>query len=248
MPISSRMLSAMARCRPEPTKIPQLRYGGARTRQQPCGDVPFRSDHLRIEFEVPGLSEAAALASELRVMGHGRVQIRPEFPRLLHRRWRVTMTIPSMRACRRADSGGGPRAGQPPCRVSGGRWGGWAAPRADRRRLRPVPARRKRAVTPARLRCRGRGRHCCRRARGRRARRARRAPDRRRPARRVRIRAGGYAHARSADPGGATDVGERSARRGREAPGQRSPGPCLEVVPRFSPTRANLVHAITLIG
>jgi CheY-like chemotaxis protein len=58
--------------------------------------VPFRSDHLRIEFEVPGLSEATALASELRLMGHGRVQIRPEFPRLLDRRWRVMMTIPSM--------------------------------------------------------------------------------------------------------------------------------------------------------
>jgi CheY-like chemotaxis protein len=59
--------------------------------------VPVRSDHLRIEFEVPGLSEAVALSSELRGMGHGRVQIRPEFPRLLDRRWKVTMTIPSMR-------------------------------------------------------------------------------------------------------------------------------------------------------
>jgi CheY-like chemotaxis protein len=59
--------------------------------------VPVRSDHLRVDFEVPGLSEAVALASELRGMGHGRVQIRPEFPRLLDRRWRVTMTIPSMR-------------------------------------------------------------------------------------------------------------------------------------------------------
>lgn len=58
--------------------------------------MPFRSDHLRIEFEVPGLSEATALASELRLMGHGRVQIRPEFPRLMDRRWRVMMTIPSM--------------------------------------------------------------------------------------------------------------------------------------------------------
>ena len=91
------MLSAMASCPPEPTKIPHLRYGGARTRQQRCGDVPFRSNHLRIEFEVPGLTEAATLASELRVMGHGRVQIRPEFARFPHRRWRVTMTIPSMR-------------------------------------------------------------------------------------------------------------------------------------------------------
>ena len=59
--------------------------------------MPVRSDHLRVDFEVPGLSEAVALASELRGMGHGRVQIRPEFPRLLDRRWRVTMTIPSMR-------------------------------------------------------------------------------------------------------------------------------------------------------
>jgi CheY-like chemotaxis protein len=59
--------------------------------------VPVRSDHLRVEFEVPGLSEAVALSSELRGMGHGRVQIRPEFPRLLDRRWKVTMTIPSMR-------------------------------------------------------------------------------------------------------------------------------------------------------
>jgi CheY-like chemotaxis protein len=88
--------------------------------------VPVRSDHLRVDFEVPGLSEAVALASELRGMGHGRVQIRPEFPRLLDRRWRVTMTIPSMRhaaaqieaearelasrhvGCRVADRDGGP--------------------------------------------------------------------------------------------------------------------------------------------
>jgi CheY-like chemotaxis protein len=59
--------------------------------------VPAGSDHLRLEFEVPGLSEAVTLASELRVQGHGRVQIRPESPRFQGRRWRVTMTIPSMR-------------------------------------------------------------------------------------------------------------------------------------------------------
>jgi CheY-like chemotaxis protein len=84
------------------------------------------SDHLRLEFEARALSEAVALASELRGMGHGRVQIRPEFPRLLDRRWRVTMTIPSMRGaaaqiltearelasrhagCRLVDTDGGP--------------------------------------------------------------------------------------------------------------------------------------------
>jgi CheY-like chemotaxis protein len=88
--------------------------------------VPAGSDHLRVEFEATGLSEAVALASELRGMGHGRVQIRPEFPRLLDRRWRVTMTIPSMRGaaaqiltearelasrhtgCRLVDTDGGP--------------------------------------------------------------------------------------------------------------------------------------------
>jgi CheY-like chemotaxis protein len=59
--------------------------------------VPTGSQHLRIEFEVPGLSEAVTLASELRVQGHGRVQIRPTSPRFQGRRWRVTMTIPSMR-------------------------------------------------------------------------------------------------------------------------------------------------------
>ena len=55
------------------------------------------ADHVRLEFEVPGLTEALGLASELRGMGHGRVQIRPEVPRLLDRHWRVTMTIPYMR-------------------------------------------------------------------------------------------------------------------------------------------------------
>jgi CheY-like chemotaxis protein len=58
--------------------------------------VPVRSDQLRIEFEVPGLSEAVALASELRVLAHGRVQIRPASERLLGRRWNVTMTIASL--------------------------------------------------------------------------------------------------------------------------------------------------------
>lgn len=58
--------------------------------------MSVRSDHLSIEFEVPGLTEAVALAGELRLMGHGRVQIRPDSPRLLNRRWRVAMTIPSM--------------------------------------------------------------------------------------------------------------------------------------------------------
>ena len=40
------------------------------------------------------MSEAVALASELRAMAHGRVQIRPVSPRLLDRRWKVTLTIP----------------------------------------------------------------------------------------------------------------------------------------------------------
>jgi CheY-like chemotaxis protein len=120
------MLLATAPCRPELSKIPQLRYGGACGRQQPSGDVLAGSDHLLLEFEAPSLSEAVALASELRSMGHGRVQIRPEFPRLLDRRWRVVMTIPSMRGaaaqilaearelasrhvgCRLVDTEGGP--------------------------------------------------------------------------------------------------------------------------------------------
>jgi CheY-like chemotaxis protein len=58
--------------------------------------VPAGSDHLRLEFEVPGLSEAVALATELRVLAHGRVQIRPASERLFGRRWNVTMTIPTM--------------------------------------------------------------------------------------------------------------------------------------------------------
>jgi CheY-like chemotaxis protein len=58
--------------------------------------VPAGSDHLRFEFEVPGLSEAVALATDLRTLGHGRVQIRPASERLVGRRWKVTVTIPSM--------------------------------------------------------------------------------------------------------------------------------------------------------
>jgi CheY-like chemotaxis protein len=65
-------------------------------RQQRCGDVPAGSEHMRVEFEVPGLSEAVALASDLRVMAHGRVQIRPASERFLGRQWNVTMTISSM--------------------------------------------------------------------------------------------------------------------------------------------------------
>ena len=120
------MRLATTPCQRELTRIPQLRYGGAYERQQPCGHVLAGSDHLLLEFEAPGLSEAAVLASELRGMGHGRVQIRPEFPRLLDRRWKVTMTIPSMRGaagqilaearelasrhvgCRLVDTDGGP--------------------------------------------------------------------------------------------------------------------------------------------
>jgi len=43
-----------------------------------------------------GLSEAVALASELRVVAHARVQIRPGPRRLLDRRWKVALTIPEM--------------------------------------------------------------------------------------------------------------------------------------------------------
>jgi CheY-like chemotaxis protein len=56
--------------------------------------VPAGSDHLRVEFEVAGLSEAVKLANELRVMAHVRVQIRPTSPSLLGRRWKVALTIP----------------------------------------------------------------------------------------------------------------------------------------------------------
>jgi CheY-like chemotaxis protein len=58
--------------------------------------VPAGSDQLRVEYEVAGLSEAVALASELRVLPHARVQIRPTSERLLGRRWKLTLTIPSM--------------------------------------------------------------------------------------------------------------------------------------------------------
>ena len=55
--------------------------------------MPAGPDQLRVAFEVPRLSEAVELASELRVMGYGRVQIRPASRRLLERRWKVTLTI-----------------------------------------------------------------------------------------------------------------------------------------------------------
>ncbi len=58
--------------------------------------MPAGSDHLRVEFEAPGLSEAVALAGELRALAHGRVQIRRASRRLLDRRWNVTMTTQSV--------------------------------------------------------------------------------------------------------------------------------------------------------
>jgi CheY-like chemotaxis protein len=58
--------------------------------------VPAGSDHHGVEFEAPTLSDAVALASELRVLAHARVQIRPTSERLLGRRWKVLLTIPSM--------------------------------------------------------------------------------------------------------------------------------------------------------
>jgi CheY-like chemotaxis protein len=58
--------------------------------------VPAASDHHRVEFEVPSLSKAVALASELRDLADARVQIRPTSERLLGRRWKVLLTIPSM--------------------------------------------------------------------------------------------------------------------------------------------------------
>jgi two-component system, chemotaxis family, chemotaxis protein CheY len=57
--------------------------------------VPPGSEQLRVVFEVPGLSEAVALASELRVVAHGGVRTRPASRRPLDRRWRVTLTIPA---------------------------------------------------------------------------------------------------------------------------------------------------------
>jgi CheY-like chemotaxis protein len=57
-------------------------------RQQPCGDVPA-------EFEASTLRQAVELASELRAMSHGRVQIRPAPRRVLNRRWSVTMLTPA---------------------------------------------------------------------------------------------------------------------------------------------------------
>ena len=55
-----------------------------------CSMASARRDRLVgvLRDGVPGLSEAVALASELCVMGHGRVQIRPASRRLLDRRWR----------------------------------------------------------------------------------------------------------------------------------------------------------------
>jgi CheY-like chemotaxis protein len=50
-------------------------------------------EQVRVEIEVAGMSEAVALASELRVMAHGRVQIRPASPRFVNRRWKVRLTI-----------------------------------------------------------------------------------------------------------------------------------------------------------
>jgi CheY-like chemotaxis protein len=62
--------------------------------QQPSGNVPTGSDQLRVEYDVAGLSEAVALASELQVLPDARVQIRPTCERLLGRQWKVTLTIP----------------------------------------------------------------------------------------------------------------------------------------------------------
>jgi CheY-like chemotaxis protein len=58
--------------------------------------VAVGPDQLRAEFEASSLRQAVELASELRVMAHGRVQIRPAPRRLLSRRWNVTLTTPAM--------------------------------------------------------------------------------------------------------------------------------------------------------
>jgi CheY-like chemotaxis protein len=58
--------------------------------------VPAGSDQPRVAFEASSLRQAVELASELRVMAHGRIQIRPAPRRLLGRRWNVTMTTPAM--------------------------------------------------------------------------------------------------------------------------------------------------------
>jgi CheY-like chemotaxis protein len=54
------------------------------------------SDRLRVSFEASSLRQAVELASELRTMGRGTVQVRPAPLRLLtQRRWNVTlMTAP----------------------------------------------------------------------------------------------------------------------------------------------------------
>jgi CheY-like chemotaxis protein len=54
--------------------------------------VPAESDHPRVQFEAASLRQAVELAAELRVMAHGRVQVRPAPSRLLRVRWSVTMT------------------------------------------------------------------------------------------------------------------------------------------------------------
>ena len=50
------------------------------------------SDQPHVQFEAASLRQAVELAGELRVMVHGRVQVRPAPSRLLSRRWSVTMT------------------------------------------------------------------------------------------------------------------------------------------------------------
>jgi CheY-like chemotaxis protein len=57
--------------------------------------VPSGWDQRLAEFEATSLHQAVELAGELRVMAHGRVQIRPAPRRLLRRRWSVTMTTPA---------------------------------------------------------------------------------------------------------------------------------------------------------
>jgi CheY-like chemotaxis protein len=58
--------------------------------------VPSGSDQLRVKFEALSLHEAVELASELRVLAHGRVQIRPSSRVLSNPRWKVTITIPAI--------------------------------------------------------------------------------------------------------------------------------------------------------
>jgi CheY-like chemotaxis protein len=89
------MLSAAAPSCPE-SGIPHLRYGAGGWRQQPSGDVPAAWDQLRIKFEALSVREAVELASELRMVARGRVQIHPSSPRLPNRLWNVTVTIPTI--------------------------------------------------------------------------------------------------------------------------------------------------------